>query len=79
MTDNPIFRGAGTALITPLTEEGVDFQAYGKLIDWQIEQGIDALVVVGTSGEASTLGDEEHCACIDFAVKRAAGRVPVVA
>ena len=79
MTDNSIFRGAGTALITPLNEEGVDYQAFGKLIDWQIEEGIDALVVVGTSGEASTLSDEEHCACIEFAVKRVNGRVPVVA
>ena len=79
MTDDPIFRGAGTALITPLNEEGVDYEAFGKLIDWQIEEGIDALIVVGTTGERSTLSDEEHCACIDFAVKRAAGRVPVVA
>ena len=79
MTDNPIFRGAGTALITPLDEEGVDYEAFGKLIDWQIEQGIDALIVAGTSGEASTLSDGEHCACIDFAVKRVNGRVPVVA
>ena len=54
MTANPIFRGAATALITPLTETGVDYEAFGRLIDWQIEQGIDALVIAGTSGEGST-------------------------
>ena len=79
MTNDPIFRGAGTALITPLNEEGVDYEAFGKLIDWQIGEGIDALIIAGTTGEGSTLSDEEHCRCIEFAVKRADGRVPVVA
>ena len=60
MTKNPIFRGAATALITPMKENGVDYEAFGKLIDWQIESGIDALVIAGTTGEASTLTDEEH-------------------
>ncbi|MBR6603558.1 MAG: 4-hydroxy-tetrahydrodipicolinate synthase, partial [Clostridia bacterium] len=74
-----IFTGAATALVTPLTENGIDYDAFGKLIDWQIDSGIDALVVCGTTGEASTLTDDEHRDAIDFAVKRTAGRVPVIA
>ena len=74
-----IFTGAATALVTPLTENGIDYEAFGKLIDWQINSGIDALVVCGTTGEASTLTDDEHRDAIDFAVKHTAGRVPVIA
>ncbi|MBE5774309.1 MAG: 4-hydroxy-tetrahydrodipicolinate synthase, partial [Clostridiales bacterium] len=79
MTNNPIFRGAATALITPLTPDGIDFEQFGRLINWQIDEGIDALVVCGTTGEKSTLKDDEHRAAIEFAVKTAAGRVPVIA
>ena len=79
MRTEPIFRGAATALITPLNENGVDYEAYGRLIDWQIEQGIDALVAAGTTGESSTLTEEEHVEVIRFCVERAAGRVPVIA
>ncbi len=79
MTANPIFRGAATALITPLTAEGVDYERFGRLIDWQIAQGIDALVIAGTTGEGSTLTDEEHRAVLKYAVERAAGRTPVIA
>ncbi len=79
MTQNPIFKGAATALITPLDEHGVDFTKFGELIDWQIEAGIDALVIAGTTGESSTLTDEEHRAVIAYAVGRVAGRVPVIA
>lgn len=74
-----IFEGAATALVTPLTENGIDYDAFGRLIDWQIDSGIDALVVCGTTGEASTLTDDEHRDAIDFAVKKTAGRVPVIA
>ena len=74
-----IFTGAATALITPLTASGVDYENYGRLIDWQIESGIDALVVCGTTGEGSTLTDEEHVDVIRYTVERAAGRVPVIA
>ena len=74
-----IFEGAATALVTPLTEQGIDYEAFGKLIDWQIESGIDALVICGTTGEGSTLTDEEHRAAIEYAVKRAAKRVPIIA
>jgi 4-hydroxy-tetrahydrodipicolinate synthase len=79
MTQNPIFRGAATALITPLTQEGIDFDTFGRLIDWQIDQGINALVIAGTTGEGSTLSDEEHRAAIAFAVERANHRVPIIA
>ena len=79
MSKNPIFTGAATAIITPLTKDGVDYEAFGKLIDWQIEQGIDALVICGTTGEGSTLSDDEHREVLEFAVKRAAGRVPMIA
>ena len=79
MKKHTVFRGAATALITPLNAEGVDYAAFGRLIDWQIEQGIDALVIAGTTGEGSTLTSQEHEECIRFAVERAAGRVPIIA
>ncbi len=75
----PIFEGMATAIVTPLTENGIDYEAFGKLIDWQIEQGINALVVCGTTGEASTLSDDEHRDAIEFAVKHANKRVPIIA
>lgn len=79
MTHGPIFRGAATALITPLDERGIDFDRLGHLIDWQIDEGIDALVICGTTGEASTLTDKEHRDAIAYAVERTNGRVPVIA
>lgn len=75
----PIFEGMATAIVTPLTENGIDYEAFAKLIDWQIEQGINALVVCGTTGEASTLTDDEHRDAIAFAVKQANGRIPIIA
>ncbi|MBQ7474945.1 MAG: 4-hydroxy-tetrahydrodipicolinate synthase [Clostridia bacterium] len=74
-----VFRGAGTALITPMRNGAVDYEDFGRLIDSQINGGIDALVVAGTTGEAATLTDEEHREVIKFAVEKTAGRVPVVA
>ena len=74
-----VFKGIATALITPLDENGVNYQQFGRLIDWQIEQGINALVICGTTGESSTLSDQEHRDVIEFAVKRANGRVPIIA
>ena len=79
MKKHTVFRGAATALITPLTDNGVDYAAFGKLIDWQIEQGINGLVIAGTTGEGATLTYQEHEECIRFAVERAAGRVPIIA
>ncbi len=75
----PVFEGMATALITPITESGIDYEAFGKLIDWQIEEGISGLVICGTTGEGSTLTDEEHKSAIEYAVKRANGRVAVIA
>lgn len=79
MKKEPIFRGAATALITPFTETGVDYEAFGRLIDRQIEAGIDALVIAGTSGEGSTLRDEEHREVLRYASERIEGRVPMIA
>ena len=79
MTKNPIFRGAATALVTPLNENGIDYVQLKKLIDWQIDQGIDALVIAGTTGEGSTLTDEEHRELLREAIKMIDGRVPAVA
>jgi 4-hydroxy-tetrahydrodipicolinate synthase len=76
---NRIFTGAGTALITPMNEQGVDYETFGRLIDWQIEEGIDALIIAGTSGEGSTLSDEEHKEVVRYAVERADHRVPIIA
>ena len=75
----PIFEGMATAIITPTNENGIDFEAFGKLLDWQVEEGIDAVVVCGTTGEGSTLTDEEHRVAIEFAVKQINGRIPVIA
>lgn len=79
MTNSPIFTGAATALITPLNANGVDYDTLGRLIDWQIEQGINALVIAGTTGEGSTLTDEEHREVLRFSAERTNGRVPVIA
>ncbi len=79
MKKHTVFRGAATALITPLTATGVDYDAFGKLIDWQIGEGINGLVIAGTTGEGATLTYQEHEECIRFAVERAAGRVPIIA
>ena len=74
-----IFKGAATAIITPMKKGEVDFDALRRLVDFQIENGIDALVAAGTTGESSTLTDEEHVEVIKTVVERAAGRVPVIA
>lgn len=79
MKKNSVFKGVATALITPLTENGIDYGKFGAVIDWQIEQGIDALVICGTTGEGSTLNDREHCDALEYAVQRANGRVPMIA
>ena len=76
---NTVFTGAATAIVTPMTEQGVDYESYGKLIDWQIEQGIDAIVAAGTTGEGSTLSDEEHREVLRYTVERVNHRVPVIA
>lgn len=74
-----IFRGAGTALVTPFTDTGINFAAFESLVEYQIEGSIDALIVCGTTGEAATMTHDEKNSAIDFVVKQAAGRVPVIA
>ena len=76
---NSIFQGAATAIITPMNKDGVDYPAFKKLIEWQIGKGIDALVICGTTGESSTLTDEEHRQVLKFALEVSAGRVPMIA
>ena len=79
MKNEPIFQGVATAIITPTTENGVDYAAFKKLIEWQIDEGINALVICGTTGESSTLTDEEHRQVLKFALEVAGGRVPMIA
>lgn len=79
MKEKTIFQGVATAIVTPMNENGVDYDAFGRLIDWQVEQGINGLVVAGTTGEGSTLSDEEHREVLAYAVKRINGRVPCIA
>ena len=74
-----IFTGAATAIVTPFKNGEVNYDMYGTLIDWQIEQGIDAIVTVGTTGEGPTLTHEEHREVIRYCVEKVAHRVPVIA
>ncbi len=73
------FSGANTALITPFSNGKVDEDAFLKLVEWQIEQGIHGLVPVGTTGESPTLSHDEHDRVVELCVQQAAGRVPVIA
>ena len=76
----PIFTGSAVAIITPFNEDyTINFEAFKEIIDYQIENGTDAIVVVGTTGEASTLNTIEHQAAMKFAVEYVNGRVPVIA
>ncbi len=74
-----IFKGAGTALVTPFENGEVNFKKYGELIDKQIDNGIDAIITCGTTGEGSALSDVEHKQVMEYCVKKVAGRVPVIA
>jgi len=77
---NTIFTGAGVAIVTPMNEDGsINYEQFGKNIDFQIENGTDAIIVCGTTGESSTMTDEEHLECIRYCVERTAKRVPVIA
>ena len=76
---NLIFRGIATAMVTPMTATGVDYDALARFIDFQLEEGINALVAVGTTGESATLTPQERKEVIRFTVERVAGRVPVIA
>lgn len=74
-----VFTGMATALVTPMTPEGIDYEAFGRFIDFQIDSGINALVAMGTTGENATIEHLEQTQVIRYTVERAAGRVPVIA
>ena len=76
---HPIFKGVATAIATPLTAAGIDYEHYGKLLDWQIASGVQAIVAAGTTGESATLSDKEHREMLEFTIRRVDGRVPVIA
>lgn len=75
----PIFTGSAAAIVTPFKENGVDLDSLGKLLDFQLENGTDAIVVCGTTGEASTMTYQERAETIAFCVRHVGGRVPVIA
>ncbi len=74
-----IFSGMATAMVTPMNAGGIDYEAMGRFIDWQIESGINALVVMGTTGENATIEPEDQTEVIRYTVERVAGRIPVIA
>lgn len=75
-----IFKGAGVAIVTPMKENGeVDYEVFGNIVEDQIAGGTDAIIVCGTTGEASTLSHEEHLECVKFVIDKVAKRIPVVA
>ena len=75
-----VFTGAGVAIATPFDENyNIDYESFGKFIDFQVENKTDAIIVCGTSGEASTLSHEEHIAAIRYCVNRVNKRIPVIA
>ena len=75
----PLFTGSGVAIVTPFTKDAVDLDAFGRLIDFQLANGTDAVIVCGTTGEASTMTYGERMRTIEYCVERVDGRVPVIA
>lgn len=77
---NTVFTGAGVAIVTPMNADGsINYDEFGKIIDFQIDNGTDAIIVCGTTGESATMTDEEHVECIRYCVDRVNRRVPVIA
>jgi 4-hydroxy-tetrahydrodipicolinate synthase len=74
-----LFRGSGVAIVTPFNENGVNFDKLGELLDWHVEQGTDAIIICGTTGESPTMSDDEKKAAFKFTVEKIAGRIPVIA
>ncbi|MFA6941598.1 MAG: 4-hydroxy-tetrahydrodipicolinate synthase [Clostridiaceae bacterium] len=74
-----LFKGSGVAIVTPFNESGVNYEEFEKLINWQIEMGTDSIIVCGTTGEASTMSEEERKGAISYAIKTVNKRVPVIA
>ena len=79
MRKESIFTGAATAIVTPMNAQGIDYESFERMLNWQIAQGIDALVICGTTGEGSTLSDKEHREVLQFAIQVVDGRVPMIA
>ena len=80
MKKDPIFTGAAVAIITPMHEDGsVNYDEFARFVDWQIDNGTDAIVICGTTGESSTLDVDEHLECIKWCIEYVNGRVPVIA
>lgn len=73
-----MFEGTGTALVTPFTKDGIDFTSLENLIEFQIKNGVNYLVVLGTTGEPATMSIDEKISVIDFTIKKVAGRCKVV-
>lgn len=67
-----IFQGSGVAIVTPFKDDGIDFDKFGNLIEFQIKEGTDSIIVCGTTGEASTMPDNEHLEAIRFTVDKVA-------
>ena len=76
---NTIFTGMATAIVTPMTKTGIDYDALGRFLEFQIENGINAIVVMGTTGENATIEPEDQKEVIRYTVQKVAGRVPVIA
>lgn len=75
-----VFTGAGVAIVTPMQEDGsVNYEKLGELLDWQVNEGTDAIIIAGTTGESPVLNHEEHCKVVDYTVKKVNHRVPVIA
>ena len=75
-----IFTGAGVAIVTPMNADGsINFDKLGELIDFNIDNGTDAIIICGTTGESATMTDEEHIECIRYAVEKTNHRIPVIA
>ncbi|MBK5252119.1 MAG: 4-hydroxy-tetrahydrodipicolinate synthase [Peptostreptococcaceae bacterium] len=75
-----LFKGSGVAIVTPFNgDESINFEKLGEMIDWQIEESTDAIIICGTTGEATTMDKEEQMETIRFAVEKVAGRIPVIA
>lgn len=80
MNSMSIFKGSGVAIVTPFYEDGsINFEQFERNLEWQIQQGTDAIIVCGTTGESSTMTNEEHRQVIQFAVEKISGRIPVIA
>ena len=77
---NHIFTGSGVALVTPMNSDGsVNYDVLEQLLEFHVENGTDAIIACGTTGEAATLSEEEHCKVLSFVSEKINGRIPVIA